>query len=297
MTDKNTRIFPNLYCAGTVKAGTSTLYAILNQHPDIFFSYKKEIMYFNGSQNKGEDWYADYFKNAGDYLYRCDFTPRYFVLENFPDEVMRVSGPETKFIFMLRNPVDRIFSHYSMRKLNRSDEKETIEDMVTGIEAGGAINEYRMINLGFYHRHISRLLEKFPMENIHIIIFEDFIKDIRGEVLKLFRFLGLSEPDSIDYKQWRNRASVPGNSFKAYIHKILIKGNMLGMKRLFPAKIKYKARRLLKRWLLVTKKASIEKDLSICRRLMNIYMEDINSLEKLTGMDLARWIEKYSNNA
>jgi len=59
---------PNFLCAGAAKCGTTSLHAILAEHPQIFLPQRKEIHFFenNGNYSKGLDWYSKYFKNANE---------------------------------------------------------------------------------------------------------------------------------------------------------------------------------------------------------------------------------------
>ena len=101
----------NFFCIGTQKSGTTTLHDILSQHPDIFLSEQKETHFFCRTDfyNKGYDWYKkSYFKNANDIEYIGEIDPDYLFFEKTIERIAEnCSVSDTKFIVVLRNPVDR----------------------------------------------------------------------------------------------------------------------------------------------------------------------------------------------
>lgn len=286
-------MFPNLYCPGTVKSGTSTLYQILNQHPDIFFPYKKELNYFSAYRHKGKDWFLKQYAGARGEKYLCDFTPSYFMLDDYPYEVMKLSGKNCKFIFMLRNPVDRFYSHYWMLKSYMHEPRESIEDMVSDAERGCIPSKYDLLNLGFYHKHITNMLNFYPIENMYFIFFDDFINDIEGSCRGLFEFLGVTADIDINYRIWSNQVKMPKNFRGLKIFKMIVKLIPPFVKDSVPLKLKANVMKGLKAKLLRGKVVKIPKDFEICRRLTGIYKKDIENLGNLLNIDLSHWIRKY----
>ena len=105
---------PNFMCLGAAKSGTTTLYDILRQHPDLYIPSFKEPHFFDIPENykNGIKWYEKtYFKNANQKIV-ADFTPSYFFDEEAPKRIFESLGGELKFVVILRNPLDRAYSHY-----------------------------------------------------------------------------------------------------------------------------------------------------------------------------------------
>lgn len=286
-------MFPNLFCPGTVKSGTSTLYEILYQHPDVFFPYKKEIHYFSKCRQKGDAWYKKLYKGSNGEKYLCDFTPNYFALDDFPKDVLELSGPNAKFIFMLRNPADRFYSHYWMLKNFMHEPEESIEEMVSDAEQGCPDSKHDLLNLGFYYKHITNMLKYYPIENMHFVFFDDFISDKEGSCKRLYKFLGISGDININYDIWANQAKTLKNFAGLKLFKKLVALVPVFVKERIPAKLKAKTVNCLKSKLLRGEVVKIPKDSRICKRLIGIYKDDIINLGNLLNVDLSHWIEEY----
>lgn len=104
---------PNLFIPGAAKSGSSSLHEYLKFHPDIFMSDIKEPHYFSHKENyynrKSE--YYGLFENTRSYKYRGESSTGYMVFPGVIDRIKNDIG-DAKFIFVLRNPIDRCFSHY-----------------------------------------------------------------------------------------------------------------------------------------------------------------------------------------
>ena len=107
---------PNLFVPGAAKSGTSSLHEYLNQHPDIFMSNMKEPHFWTSPQKYGNfEWYSSLFEESSTKKYRGESSTGYMVFDHFLDRVTKyVEAP--RFIFLLRNPIDRTYSHYRWLK-------------------------------------------------------------------------------------------------------------------------------------------------------------------------------------
>lgn len=196
----------NFLGVGAQKSGTTTLYHILKQHPDIFMAEPKELHFFDDSNNysKGIDWYKDtYFKDTGEAKAIGEITPAYMFMEHIPKNILKDLGSNIKFIFMLRNPVDRAYSNYKM-EWGRDNEKETFIKAIELeneriVQSEAMKKTYSYIERGFYSRQIRNYLEYFPKENMIFVIFEEFINEPAKVSKEIFDFLGVQREIEIDY--------------------------------------------------------------------------------------------------
>lgn len=196
----------NFLGVGAQKSGTTTLYCILKQHPDIFMAKCKEIHFFDNDNNysKGVSWYKNtHFNNTGEAKAIGEITPAYMFLDHIPQNILKDLGGNIKFIFMLRNPVDRSYSNYKM-ELGRGNEAESFSRAIELeneriVKSQGMKKTYGYIQRGFYARQIRNYLKYFPKENMIFIIFEEFIKDPSRLSKKIFDFLGVRSDIEIDY--------------------------------------------------------------------------------------------------
>ena len=91
---------PNFMCLGAAKSGTTTLYDILRQHPDIYIPAFKEPHFFDIPENykNGIEWYKrNYFRNANKKII-ADFTPSYFFEKEAPKRIFKNLGRDMKFL-------------------------------------------------------------------------------------------------------------------------------------------------------------------------------------------------------
>lgn len=105
---------------GVQKSGTSFTYIYLTKHPEIETSVKKEInFYMNSHFSNGLESYTSSFPSNSNKI-TIDFSPKYMMLpESIP--LIYQTNPAAKFVVMLRDPVDRAYSHYRyQQKLYKS---------------------------------------------------------------------------------------------------------------------------------------------------------------------------------
>lgn len=118
---KNEIILPNTIVVGAEKAGTTTIANVMARHPEIFMGKPKEVRFFSDHTNghhhwhKGLDWYRRKFEDAGNARIVGEASPSYTwypVHPHVPERMHRVLG-DIRLIYMVRNPVSRMISHYA----------------------------------------------------------------------------------------------------------------------------------------------------------------------------------------
>ncbi len=194
---------PDFIIIGTQKGGTSSLFSYLKQHPQIKLPETKEIHFFSMHYHKGIDWYKSHFPVNG---ITGEASP-YYLFHPLVAERIHEHCPETKFIVMLRDPVDRAYSHYMMQKIRGYESIETFEEAIE-IESDRISCELEKIlthpryNSPIYQRHsylargkydeqLSRWFQYFPKKQFHFIKSEDFFIDSEKELYVVHDFLGL----------------------------------------------------------------------------------------------------------
>ena len=224
---------PNFLCIGAAKSGTTTLYDLLGKHPDLYVPSFKEPHYFDFSSNyrNGIDWYNKiYFSDVKKEQVIMDFTPSYLYEKKSPERIFKSLGKEVKFLVLLRNPVDRAYSHY----LHSKRDNYEIEDFLIALEKEGkrisdarkkedyvAELKYSYISQGNYYSMITNYLKYFPREQFLFIHFEqEFIANRIESMKKIFSFLGVDYIPEFNYMLKSNSASVAKS---IWIKKILQK--------------------------------------------------------------------------
>lgn len=290
---------PNLICPGTQKAGTTTLFEIFKQHYDICVSEDKESEYFHNNNNKNIEWYKSRYK-VDNHKYIMDFSPGYMYRMEIAEKIAKTLGSDIKIIFMLRNPADRAYSQFLMYKTKIEEKSDTFEEAIGLKDLNTEMNgekqwRWEYVKRGFYSAQITNFIKYFPKENMHFVIFEEFIKDVEGQCKKIFDFLDVDCPENINYNIWVNRSI----RFKSdRLGRMNRWSERTGIKRFFfklPEKPKLFIKNILKKLLL--QKGKVEMNGETRKELMNVYYGDIKELEKIIGRDLSVWTkEKVKTN-
>lgn len=229
------RVLPNFIIIGEQKCGTTTLYDHLIQHPQILPALRKEIHFFDNHYNVGLNMYKAFFP-TNDKIQKNDLSitgeasPNYFHHPLVPKRI-KENLPNVKLILLLRNPVERAYSHFIMMK-NGGFETLSFEQAVEyekQVFKEGKIswiNQYRVFNethhpylmRGIYVNHLKRWLEIFPRNQISIINSENF-KSNKSQILKqTFEFLNVS---SYRLKDLKNKNVAKYDSMDLDTKKIL----------------------------------------------------------------------------
>lgn len=175
---------------GAMKAGTTSLYETLKDHPEISFSKVKETHFFS----KSTDWkkelpkYHELFEKGEGMIYgeastSYAFRPQH---QNVAEKIYAYN-PNMKLIYIVRNPINRSISHY-MHSFAKGYTKLSIDEEVK--------NNAQIIQVSRYYYQIKPYLELFGREQIYFIDFKDFIKDRQSVLKDLADFLGI-DPDPL----------------------------------------------------------------------------------------------------
>ena len=177
----------NLFCIGCPKSGTTTLFKILCQHSQIHTPKFKEPFFFNNSNyQNGIDWYANtYYDDIKNEKWVLDFTPSYLYSDEALFRINEYSkGKDLKFIVMLRNPVERAYSHYlhtlrdGLEDLDFNDAIQAESERLLNYENNLLSQlKYSYIYQSLYHKHISKYFESFGRNNFFVINYDSQFLD------------------------------------------------------------------------------------------------------------------------
>ena len=224
------RVLPNLITIGTARGGTESLYHYLKKHPNISVSNKREIYFFGKDPffNTGLNWYRSffptnlyksYFNNTHDKpLIVYEGTTDYIFQPTAPKQISEVL-PNAKFLVMLRNPVDRAFSHFyhnidtnheyldSFEETIELEPKRLAERTNKGLDHIG-FNFYTYLKRGIYVEQIKRWFEFFPKEKFLFQKSEDFLQNPQKTIDNICDFVNIPHL-KISSKIRRNAANYP----------------------------------------------------------------------------------------
>jgi hypothetical protein len=186
--------------AGAQKGGTCTLDAIFRKHPQIQMARRKETHFFDDESHHWEapnyDKLDAYFAASDDRL-RGEATP---ITLYWQPAIRRVHqyNPDIKLILLLRNPVERAFSHW--RKVYSSGRdalpfsdaiREGRDRVQVQAEVEGLHRYFSYVERGLYGRQLAYLLDYFPRQQIHCEVSEDFFGDQAATLQRLSTFLAI----------------------------------------------------------------------------------------------------------
>jgi len=130
VTKKNPKV--NLFIIGVNKAGTSWLYHLLKEHPQINMSDRKELYYFGEDYPNAMDKYHLHFDLYNKYLYYGEATPTYYRNPEIAYQIKEYN-PSAKLLVIVRDPIDRFLSQfYFQKQIGSIPEKITLEKFFEG---------------------------------------------------------------------------------------------------------------------------------------------------------------------
>ena len=211
------RILPSWIVVGAQRSGTSSLYEYLVSHPLVLRAAREEIHYFDNNYHRGIKWYGGHFATriSARFVARdedCEAmtgeaTPYYMA---HPLALQRIAKnlPRVKVLVILRNPVDRAYSHFHHeRNLGREPlqsfedaldhEPQRLEGEVARILAENssyysyAHQNFSYITRGYYAEQVARIFDLFPRHNVLVTSSERLSKEPAVVYAEILEFLGL----------------------------------------------------------------------------------------------------------
>jgi hypothetical protein len=174
---------PAFLVAGGMRCATGWIRQCLREHPDIYMP-QKEPHFYDRNFEKGLGWYQNFFDDYLGEQVIGEKTASYFHNSNVPENILKIN-PEMKVIVCLRDPIERMFSQYSM--FAESDTKLKELGFVSSAKPGTSL-----VNRSRYAEQVKLFQENIPSENLEFIIYEEKDYDPIGYIQKLYQFLGVN---------------------------------------------------------------------------------------------------------
>jgi hypothetical protein len=283
-------------CIGATKAGTTSFFYYIKDHPQIYVPPIKEIFFFDDEVQIMKGWnnfYGEHFYKAGDSQKTGKMSPRYLRDPDVPARVFE-NNPNIKLFILLRNPIERAFSHYKMlNRLGREDrtfsklindqlEKSNLELCRTSAQTG----QFSLLTQGEYGRILEGYLKYFNREQILILFSETLDKDPVSCLNSFYDFIGVERilPMNIGRKY-----HVGGDKARfVWLYPFLKK---LYFPKLLWHKLSAEKRKQLILWnnikLKVSSKQKIQLNPDDHERLRNHYSDDVKLLENLFNVKVS----------
>jgi len=190
---------PNLIIPGAMKCGTTSLYNYINLHPEVRMSDLKEPDFFvdtwenlwdlgmpQGQWNRGLDWYCSHF--TGTVHIRGEATVNYSKFPHIKGVPQRMYSiiPKARLIYIVRNPIERILSHY-VHYIAEGWGRKSLEKLL------GDCNNNYYVNCSRYFMQIEQFLEYYPRRQLLVIKFEELVMNRTETLRAVFNFLEVDE--------------------------------------------------------------------------------------------------------
>ena len=297
-------MMPNFLVIGAARSGTTSLHHYMKGHPQIFMSSVKEPNFFgfeNGRIDLGYDapgwrswsrrstsWPEEYralFREVKGEKAIGEASPMYMRSPGAAERIRRAI-PDARLIAILRDPAERAYANYMGRLRDGTernpDPRDALGEALSGRGLGWRKEIY--IDLGFYHERLRPFYERFEPERIRIVLFEDFVRDLRGVLRDLFSFLEVEpgfEPDTSIVYNSSGRIRNPVLRF-AWTNSNPLRARLQPW---LPRPVREAG------WALVQRNLSrppLPPDLRA--QLVERYRPDVLALEKRIGRDLSGWL-------
>lgn len=170
---------------GAMKCGTTSLFAYLSQHPEIASCTDKEPCFFSLERNwsKGWDWYQDLWEwDPSTHKVAMEASTSYTRIPAYLNAAAHMATVDArfKFIYVVREPIQRIESHYTYSYANGFAESQT--PLSAGIDR-------RIIEASKYAKQLREYSQRFPKEDILVVPFEALKQDPLGLARKICGFI------------------------------------------------------------------------------------------------------------
>jgi len=280
--------WPNFFIVGTVKGGTTSLWNYFKQIPGICMSKRKEPKYFarlltgeNQITNKND--YLAQFEDVKNAIAIGEASSVY-LSDPVSAKLIHEKIPHAKIIISLRDPVERIFSGYFLRVARGRFQGTFVEFVKQELKNVPKNQEYKLgLQIGIYADDVKRFLYVFGQKQVKIIIFEEWINNVKKTVQDLLNFLEINYQIHDDFDD---------SAFNTYEQKKL----GIGPKKLiiktsttmnFRDKKNSKSESdLLNKKLFDEKSQKPKMELNERELLKNYYKDDVRKLENLLGRKL-----------
>ncbi|MBN8704055.1 MAG: sulfotransferase domain-containing protein [Bacteroidetes bacterium] len=294
---------PNFFIVGAPKCGTTAMNDFLAEHPDIYMA-PKEVLYFgadlhNTSPKLTGKEYLHLFSNSSGKKIVGESSVWYLYSESAAQEI-KTFAPDAKILIMVRNPLEMV---YAMHSQNLFDCNENENDFLKALEleskraSGSCIPKTNTLLESVYYSKIARYTTQikryqniFGAPNVHIVVYDDFQKNIENCYAEVLNFLQIDTTFKPNFRTINANKEIKNPE----LQKILKTPGKL-QKKIVKFLIPSASIRTLLRTALANKNTSIAKRKPISteakRKLASMYQNEISELSVFLNRDLNHWLK------
>jgi hypothetical protein len=279
---------PNFFIVGAPRCGTTSMYAYLRQHPEIYVSAHKEPHFFGSDLSplpggvREEKLYLELFAGAGDRPRLGEASVWYLSSRKAASEI-REFAPDARIVILLRAPYQMLESLHSLFLRTGNEDLPTFEEALAAeperrrgrrIPPGSYFPEGLLYtDIARYAANVERYLDAFGRENVHCIVFDDMVRDTAAVYRQALEFLGIDAGFEAELDPRRANERV----------------RMMAIRQLarIPAEVR---RRIQFKDIRVHESAPrVPLPAELAARLRETFAEDVARLGSLLDRDLSAW--------
>lgn len=314
MQTKEIDRFPTFFIAGAPRCGTTAMSKYLAANPQIGFSKPKEPHFFSILLKKRpnldlrSDYVVRFFshidashKAIGDgsvsYLYSPEAIERILTIQ-----------PEAKFIVMVRNPIEMVYSFHSRMLITLDEDQQDFPTAwnLQSLRARGeqipknchdaGVLEY--LNIGSLGKHVERLFQVAGRERCLVVVYDDFASDPLGAYRNILQFIGVDYDGRTHFPRAEGNKYIRSRLLQRWLKRppAKVADFVLTMDRQRKGKVKGKRKKTLvsrvRKWLIHRNNVEVKRaplDPETRKILHAAFAEDIDKLSGVLGRDLGHW--------
>jgi hypothetical protein len=283
---------PNFFIVGAAKSGTTALYVYLREHPDIFMPAMKEPNFFVDDipgirrpiQTLSE--YVALFAPANDAKKIGEASTLYFVSKSAPFNI-KTFAQHAQIIIMLRNPMDKMYARFSEARLANREHHKTFQAALEAEKQQGPSAGLGYWESARYVEKVRRYFEMFGRSNVHVIIYDDFVRNTKETYEETLHFLEVKSDNRIKFPIVNSNRRVRNMA----LQEVVCQPSTL-LKRsasFLPRRVKRHIRAVVDRVNLVYEPRALM-DSELRSRLQGAFEHEIKALGTLLHRDLSSWL-------
>ncbi|NJL83394.1 MAG: sulfotransferase [Chloroflexaceae bacterium] len=298
---------PTFLIFGVQKAGTTSIYSYLKEHPQIYMSPLKETNFLSKDSDNlsPEEWenhqfssekrakirnfeqYCQLFTEADGEIAIGEASPNYLFHYETSIKNIRRFLPDVQLIAILRDPAERAYSDYLMHIRDNIPLKS--KSFGTLIESHPQSFIFRK---GFYYTPLKQFFDAFSSDKIKIYLYDDLCEDALGLMQDMFEFVGVDRQFCPNVLRKEQVAEIPKSRV---VNQILVEKNPLRttvsliLKSFLPVESRQRLRRRFIEWNSHSKSQS-PLLIKYRQKLIDMYHDDLLKLEDLIQRDLSGWL-------
>ncbi|MFO1261177.1 MAG: sulfotransferase [Sphingomonadaceae bacterium] len=295
---------PTFMIIGASRAGTTALYDLVRQHPQVFMSAIKEPNYFafegepldwrgpgnefvNNSVHSWED-YTALFDPAPEGMAMGEASPLYLWAPDAPKRI-KARLSDVKMIAVLRNPIEQAFSHYLYA---RAQMVEPFDDFDAALKAEPKRFAdhwqplFQYSTFPRYAEQLKRFYAEFPKEQLKIFLYEDYRGDPKTMLSQIYEFIGVDPAFVPDLSHETNMGGQPRHQ---WLQNLVMRPNPIAS--LAALVVPESARRTIRD--MVSRRNLSRDQMSPQAKawLINALKDDISQLQDMIDRDVSHWLE------